>query len=56
MLLLMQFNAMCKIYENADPYFLVYRSGHQRLSVNKGVLRNFAKFTGKHHEFIKMRL
>ena len=56
MLLLMQFNAMCKIYENADPYFLVYRSSHQRFSVNKGVLRNFAKFTGKHYEFIKKRL
>ena len=40
----------------SDPYFLVYRSSHQRFSVNKGVLRNFAKFTGKHHEFIKMRL
>ena len=39
-----------------DPYFLVYRSSHQRFSVNKGVLRNFAKFTGKHYEFIKKRL
>ena len=25
-----------------------YRSSHQRCSVKKGVLRNFAKFTGKH--------
>ena len=25
-----------------------YRSSHQRCSVRKGVLRNFAKFTGKH--------
>ena len=25
-----------------------FRSSHQRCSVNKGVLRNFAKFTGKH--------
>ena len=26
---------------------LKYRSSHQRCSVKKGVLRNFAKFTGK---------
>ena len=26
----------------------MYRSSHQRCSVKKGVLRNFAKFTGKH--------
>ena len=26
---------------------LKYRSSHQRCSVRKGVLRNFAKFTGK---------
>ena len=25
-----------------------YKSSHQRCSVKKGVLRNFAKFTGKH--------
>ena len=25
-----------------------YRSNHQRCSMRKGVLRNFAKFTGKH--------
>ena len=25
------------------------RSSHQRCSVRKGVLRNFAKFTGKNH-------
>ena len=25
-----------------------YRSSHRRYSVKKGVLRNFAKFTGKH--------
>ena len=24
------------------------RSGHQRCSVRKGILRNFTKFTGKH--------
>ena len=27
---------------------LLFRSSHQRCSVRKGVLRNFAKFTGKH--------
>ena len=27
---------------------LHFRSSHQRCSVRKGVLRNFAKFTGKH--------
>ena len=26
----------------------LYRSSHRRYSVKKGVLRNFAKFTGKH--------
>ena len=26
----------------------VFRSSHQKCSVKKGVLRNFAKFTGKH--------
>ena len=26
----------------------VFRSSHRRCSVRKGVLRNFAKFTGKH--------
>ena len=25
-----------------------YRSSHQRCSMKKGVLKNFAKFTGKH--------
>ena len=30
-------------------YFLrLFRSSHRRCSVRKGVLRNFAKFTGKH--------
>ena len=28
--------------------FLLDRSSHRRCSVKKGVLRNFAKFTGKH--------
>ena len=27
---------------------IIFRSSHQRCSVKKGVLRNFAKFTGKH--------
>ena len=29
-------------------YSTIYRSSHRRYSVTKGVLRNFAKFTGKH--------
>ena len=29
------------------------RSSHQRCSVRKGVLRNFAKFTGARFSFIK---
>ena len=29
-------------------HFSSYRSNHRRCSVRKGVLRNFAKFTGKH--------
>ena len=30
-------------------YFLgIYRSSHRRYSVRKGVLKNFAKSTGKH--------
>ena len=28
--------------------FLIYRSSHWRCSVRKGVLKTFAKFTGKH--------
>ena len=27
---------------------MIYRSSHQRCSMKKGVVRNFAKFTGKH--------
>ena len=27
---------------------MTIRSSHQRCSVRKGILRNFAKFTGKH--------
>ena len=29
---------------------LTVRSNHQRCSIIKGVLRNFAKFTGKQHQ------
>ena len=29
-------------------FIMKVRSSHQRCSVKKGVLRNFAKFTGKH--------
>ena len=29
-------------------YCIIRRSSHRRCSVRKGVLRNFAKFTGKH--------
>ena len=31
-----------------DSFWTLPRSSHQRFSVKKGVLRNFAKFTGKH--------
>ena len=34
--------------ENSDFYLASFRSSHQRCSLSKGVLRNFAKFTGKH--------
>ena len=42
---------MCKMKQKS--WIALYnlwknRSGHQRCSVEKGVLRNFAKFTGKH--------
>ena len=32
--------------KNINEY--ISRSSHQRCSIKKGVLRNFAKFTGKH--------
>ena len=38
-------------YTNLVVLVLIYsyiRSSHRRCSVKKGVLRNFAKFTGKH--------
>ena len=31
-----------------DTFNLLTRSSHQRCSIKKGVLKNFAKFTGKH--------
>ena len=37
----------CKFYILPIKY-LQYKSSHKRCSVKKGVLRNFAKFTGKH--------
>ena len=45
----------CIVSRHVDPILLsskkhrsFYRSSHWRCSVRKGVLRNFAKFTGKH--------
>ena len=29
-------------------FLFLFRSSHRRCSIRKGVLRNFAKFTGKH--------
>ena len=34
--------------ENCEANHILDRSSHQRCSVRKDVLRNFAKFTGKH--------
>ena len=34
--------------QKIDGLLIVFRSSHQRCSVKKGVLRSFAKFTGKH--------
>ena len=33
---------------NLSGFKILFRSSHQRWSIIKGVLRNFAKFTGKH--------
>ena len=33
---------------NVIHFSMCYRSSHQRCSINKGVLRNFTKFAGKH--------
>ena len=38
-----------KVYCYSEIYLTaMFRSSHRRCSVKKGVLRNFAKFTGKH--------
>ena len=34
--------------QKMSSIFSLFRSSHRRYSVRKGVLRNFAKFTGKH--------
>ena len=40
---------ICNIWTKWLESFIAYdRSSHRRWSVRKGVLRNFAKFTGKH--------
>ena len=39
---------MEKIHKSRKFEFVVDRSSHRRCSVKKGVLRNLAKFTGKH--------
>ena len=31
-----------------QPIYAISRNSHQRCSMRKGLLRNFAKFTGKH--------
>ena len=43
-------NTYDKVSKNIsnDLFFFNLRSNHRRYSVRKGVLRNFAKFTGKH--------
>ena len=42
------FLQVCNIFLAFKPSFQCFRSSHRRCSVRKGVLRNFAKFTGKH--------
>ena len=36
-------------YYNTDIYSIHYKSTHPKVFCKKGVLRNFPKFTGKHH-------
>ena len=36
------------MFWKSKVYHSKYRNNHRRCSVRKGVLRNFAKFTGKH--------
>ena len=38
----------CSYYDGYIKHCTFYRSSHRRWSVRKGVLRNLAKFTGKH--------
>ena len=42
------FNVETAFLKNALSPFAVSRSSHQRCSIKKGVIENFAKFTGKH--------
>ena len=37
-----------KVLGMSNTWFCYYRSSHQRCSITKDVLRNFAKFTRKH--------
>ena len=43
-----QLNLVLYLSLAVAPVFVPDRSSHRRCSVKKGVLRNFAKFTGKH--------
>ena len=40
--------AMFQFLTNISKFRTTHRSGHRRFSIKKGVLKNFAKFTGKH--------
>ena len=42
------FKRFCVIHSLLTSSFHQVGSSHQRCSIKKGVLRNFAKFTGKH--------
>ena len=52
MVFLFNFSSQFIFFCNWNKQLLIiqtnFRSSHQRCSVRKGVLRNFAKFTGKH--------
>ena len=48
MLLPVSLNEKLGAYEINNKAISIIRSSHRRCSVKKGVLRNFAKFTGKH--------
>ena len=48
-LILDQCNGKIKLITHlCYPFRTNYRSSHQRCSIKKGVLRNFARFTGEH--------